>query len=145
MTSVVEIVVIGPVGSGKSHVLDMIERALRAEYGEQVNVVSPELESERRMGSPGLKPCPSTTVFKLKEGRLSLSGAEIDRDRFYAGMTVCGILQPSDGAVLLDPLEQAIDQAVRLLNESEGEMAIRLSRHLDALLTGQLRRVLGSC
>ncbi|WP_395599557.1 hypothetical protein AB4P95_20125 [Pseudomonas sp. A1437] len=41
----------------------------------------------------------------------------------------------------LDPLEQAIDQSVRLVAESEGELAVKLSRHLDALLAEQLKRV----
>lgn len=42
---------------------------------------------------------------------------------------------------MLDPLEQAIDQAVRLAAESKGELALRLSRHLDALLDEQLKKV----
>jgi hypothetical protein len=41
----------------------------------------------------------------------------------------------------LDPLEQSIDQAVRLVAESEGELAVKLSRHLDLLLAEQLCRV----
>ncbi|MBA1200468.1 hypothetical protein G7009_01450 [Pseudomonas capeferrum] len=42
---------------------------------------------------------------------------------------------------MLDPLEQAIDQAARLLPETTGELAVRLSRHLDTLLAEQLKRV----
>ena len=41
----------------------------------------------------------------------------------------------------LDPLEQSIDQAVRLVAESGGELAVKLSRHLDLLLAEQLCRV----
>ena len=40
-----------------------------------------------------------------------------------------------------DPLEQAIDQAVRLVAEAEGELAVKFSRHLDALLAIQLEQV----
>lgn len=41
----------------------------------------------------------------------------------------------------LDPLEQGIEQAVRLVAEAEGELAVKLSRHLDALLAIQLEWV----
>ena len=42
---------------------------------------------------------------------------------------------------MLDPLEQAIDMSVRLAAEYEGELTVKLSRHLDALLAEQLKRV----
>ena len=42
---------------------------------------------------------------------------------------------------MLDPLEQGIEQAVRLVAEAEGELAVKLSRHLDALLAIQLEWV----
>lgn len=42
---------------------------------------------------------------------------------------------------MLDPLELAIDMSVRLAAEYEGELTVKLSRHLDALLAEQLKRV----
>lgn len=44
-------------------------------------------------------------------------------------------------STLLDPLEQAIDQATRLVSEATGALAERLSRHLDSLLDMQLGRL----
>jgi energy-coupling factor transporter ATP-binding protein EcfA2 len=67
MTQMIEIVVAGPVGSGKSHVLELIEKALRAEYGHHVQIASHDLLCERALGSPGSKPRVSDTIFSLKE------------------------------------------------------------------------------
>lgn len=67
MTQMIEIVVAGPVGSGKSHVLELIEKALCAEYGHHVQIASHDLLCERGLGSPGSKPRVSDTIFSLKE------------------------------------------------------------------------------
>lgn len=125
MSKTIEIVVSGPVGSGKSHVLALIERALRAEYGRNVYIVSPELDAERRLGSPGAKPDIGQVAFHLGEG----------------GPSNVPALAQAEAFASLDPLEQAIDQSVRLVGESAGALAERLSRHLDSLLDMQLGRL----
>ena len=125
MSKTIEIVVSGPVGAGKSHVLALIERALRAEYGRDVCIVSPDLAAERRLGSPGAKPDTTHVAFHLSEDGPS---------RLPALAQVAGFAG-------LDPLEQAIDQSVRLVGESAGALAERLSRHLDRLLEMQLDRL----
>ena len=48
------------------------------------------------------------------------------------------------GEALLSPgylLESAIESTVRMMVEHQGDMAHRLSSHLDALLVEQLRQV----
>lgn len=125
VSKTIEIVVSGPVGSGKSHVLALIERALCAEYGLNVCIVSPELDAERRLGCPGVKPDVGQVIFHLGEGGPSNVPALAQAEAF-AG---------------LDPLEQAIDQSVRLVGESAGALAERLSRHLDRLLDMQIDRL----
>lgn len=67
MTKVIEIVVIGDTGSGKSHVLELIDKALRTEYGHHVQIASHDLSLERGLGSPGEKPRVSDTIFNLRE------------------------------------------------------------------------------
>ncbi|AMA46253.1 hypothetical protein [Pseudomonas alabamensis] len=125
MSKTIEIVVSGPVGAGKSHVLALIERALRAEYGRDVCIVSPDLDAERQLGNPGAKPDIKHVVFHLSEDGPSRLPA-LAQGEAFAG---------------LDPLEQAIDQSVRLVGESAGALAERLSRHLDSLLDIQLGRL----
>ncbi|WP_434771257.1 hypothetical protein [Pseudomonas entomophila] len=125
VSKTIEIVVSGPVGSGKSHVLALIERALRAEYSRDVCIVSPDLDAERRLGSPGTKPDAHHVAFHLREGNPSHAPALAQAEAFAS----------------LDPLEQAIDQSVRLVGESAGALAERLSRHLDSLLDMQIRRL----
>lgn len=121
----IAIVVSGPVGSGKSHVLALIERALRAEYGRDVCIVSPDLDAERKLGNPGAEPDTKLVAFHLSEDRPPRLPA----------------LAQVEGFAGLDPLEQAIDQSVRLVGESAGALAERLSRHLDSLLDMQLNRL----
>ena len=67
MTKVIEIVVIGGTGSGKSHVLELIDKALRTEYGHHVQIASHDLSLERGLGNPGEKPRVSETIFNLRE------------------------------------------------------------------------------
>jgi len=121
----IAIVVSGPVGSGKSHVLALIERALRAEYGRDVCIVSPDLDAERQLGNPGAEPDIKHVAFHLSED----------------GPSRLPALAQVEGFAGLDPLEQAIDQSVRLVSESAGALAERLSRHLDRLLDMQLGRL----
>ena len=147
MTRVIEIVVIGATGSGKSHVLDVIDRALRSEYGHHVQIASHDLSCERGLGSPGEKPKVAETIFSLKE-RGVVSGqlvsnlkVEVDTSDIESALSRVEALQGFTEGFALDPLEQAIDQSVRLVGETEGELAVRLSRHLDALLDEQLKLV----
>lgn len=63
----IEIRVIGPTGSGKSHVMETIEHALRDTYGPHTMVASHELSLERNLGSPGAKPSVKNTVFVITE------------------------------------------------------------------------------
>lgn len=44
---------------------------------------------------------------------------------------------------VLEPLEQAIDQAARLVADADGDLALKLGSHLDALLAQQLLQVSG--
>lgn len=45
----IQINVSGDVGTGKSHILSVIEKALKAEYGNDLMLASRTLELERRM------------------------------------------------------------------------------------------------
>jgi energy-coupling factor transporter ATP-binding protein EcfA2 len=151
MTKVIEIVVIGATGSGKSHVLDVIDRALRAEYGHHVQIVSHDLSYERGLGSPGAKPSVSDTIFSLKERCPTKDAAETMRSRLRGtadeAVTVTAI-QSEAMSFCLDPLESAIESTVRMLNEGVAEpaktstaIAVRLLHHLDDLMAAQLKRV----
>lgn len=156
MTQVIEILVIGGVGAGKSHVLELIDRALHDEYGQHVQVASHELSRERYMGSPGTKPKVSETIFNLRE-QAPASGSQLKSGpqgtiAFKVDIDSAGIddaigkaekLNSLTSSYLLDPLEQAIDQAARLIPDAEGELAIKLVSHLDALLAQQLLQVSG--
>lgn len=64
-----EIDVAGDVGTGKSHVLATIEKALIAEYGTEVSVVSHDLRNERALvGTDEDMTRPGTrTIFALSE------------------------------------------------------------------------------
>lgn len=64
---VIEIEVKGCTGSGKSHVLDLIERALKAEYGPHTQVASYDLSVERGLTSEHQPPKAKDTVFVLTE------------------------------------------------------------------------------
>lgn len=69
-TEVIEINVEGDVGSGKTHVLAVIEKALKAEYGHSVQVVSRVLTIERNLlgdDSNMTKPNLDNVVFVLRE------------------------------------------------------------------------------
>lgn len=67
------------------------------------------------------------------------------REAFWAVAAAPGMLASGQlERFVVDPLEQAIDQTVRLLPETEGELAVRLSRHLNILLAEQVKRALGA-
>lgn len=67
-SEIIEITVSGPVGSGKSHVLSVIEAALKAEYGKHVPVASRALSEERGLvGEAFTKPNAQKVIFVLHE------------------------------------------------------------------------------
>ncbi|MCF7557759.1 hypothetical protein [Pseudomonas petrae] len=76
---------------------------------------------------------PGTIAFKV----------DIDSTGIDEAIGKAETLHRLTSSYVLDPLEQAIDQAARLVADAEGELAIKLSRHLDALLAKQLLQVSG--
>ncbi|WP_296257781.1 MULTISPECIES: hypothetical protein [unclassified Pseudomonas] len=161
MTQVIEIVVIGATGSGKSHVLELIDRALHSEYGQHVQVTSHELSLERFMGSPGSKPNVADTIFNLREkgsrdssknGDMKVS---IDTSELTSAIDKIEAIQGEPMSFMFDPLEQAIESTARVMRD-ERDSALqtsrllgsgptliyqRLSLHLDSLLAEQLKRL----
>lgn len=142
MTKVIEIVVIGDTGSGKSHVLELIDKALRAEYGHHVQIASHDLSLERGLGSPGEKPRVSDTIFNLRERGTASGGGqssgslkvEVDTSAIDSALEKIEALgkdywrsQIASGSVeelqgfttgyAIDPLESAIEMAARLVSE----------------------------
>lgn len=163
MTQVIEIVVIGPVGSGKSHVLELIDRALHSEYGQHVQVTSHELSQERFMGSPGAKPNVAETVFNLREqgdvatrqvDKLTVS---IDASEVTSALSKIEAIQGEAMAFAMDRLESAIASTISLINDhavflaesnlSDGQrqgmrfLGEKLNSHLNHLLAAQLKQV----
>lgn len=157
MTKVIEILVIGEVGSGKSHVLELIDKALRAEYGHHVQIASHDLSTERGLGSPGDRPRVSETIFSLRE-----QGAHVTNEaaaRMRRNLREAAAKAPEPAAIqgeamsfMLDPLEQAIESTVRMMRDEHQQMTEvgakedtalcdRLGSHLDALLAIQIERV----
>jgi ABC-type phosphate/phosphonate transport system ATPase subunit len=161
MTQVIEIVVVGPVGSGKSHVLELIDKALRESYGPHAQVVSRELSEERALNSPSAKPDLARTIFNLRErGEASSRTIEemrvsIDTSVVTSALSKIEAIQGEAMAFTFDRLESAIDTTARVMRE-ERESAIathglleggptlvyqRLNQHLDSLLAAQLKRI----
>lgn len=163
MTQVIEIVVIGPVGSGKSQVLELIDRALRSEYGQHVQVSSHELSQERFMGSPGNKPNVAKTIFNLREQGEASSRAldkmtvSVDASEVTSALNKIEAIQGEAMAFTFDRLESAIESTARLMRDEWEHMAEisrtvsgdvpttmlykRLGDHLDTLLRVQIKRV----
>lgn len=161
MTKVIEIVVIGGVGSGKSHVLELIDKALRDGYGPHVQVVSRDLSLERGLGSPGAEPSVDT-IFSLKEqgvasggGRSDSVGVEQWERQLLSGAVSVEAVQGLATGYTADSLESAIDTTTRLLRDERellGELHAkgcesgrglidRLGAHLDDLLALQLKQL----
>ncbi|MCE0912054.1 MULTISPECIES: hypothetical protein [Pseudomonas] len=153
MSKVIEIVVVGGVGSGKSHVLELIDKALRDGYGPHVQIVSRELSQERAMGSPGAEPS-TDTIFELKERRPAEHSASETLKIEVDTSGISARLDSLQGALLADPLESAIastasliaDERERLSElESPGYQLVGvLSSHLDRLLDVQISRVVAA-
>lgn len=143
MTKVIEIVVVGATGSGKSQVLELIERALRGEYGHHVQIASHDLSCERGLGSPGEKPRVSDTIFSLREqgadfGKTAGS-LEIEIDASSAGQV--GAHQGFATGYAIDPLESAITNAAQSAAEAEGLTLTILQGHLKQLCEIQRKQL----
>ena len=167
MTKVIEIVVIGGTGSGKSHVLELIDKALRTEYGHHVQIASHDLSLERGLGNPGEKPRVSETIFNLREqgtasgGGQSMAGLKIEVDTsgvdlalekldalgkaYWRSRIASGSVEELQGfttGYAVDPPESAIESTTRIMRE-EGEHAADIARTLSDRPTTSLYRAMG--
>jgi len=163
MTQVIEIVVIGPVGSGKSHVLDLLAKALRREYGVHAQITSHELSRERNLGNEPTKPCVADTIFNLREQgdaatrALDKMTVSIDTSEVNSALSKIEAIQGEAMAFTFDRLESAIASTISLMNDHAvflGESNLsdvqragmrflgeKLNSHLNHLLAAQLKRV----
>lgn len=162
-TNVIEIVVIGGVGSGKSHVLDTLAKALRCEYGTHAQITSHELSLEKGLGHELLKPRIADTIFNLREqgstsssknGEMKIS---VDTSELVTILDRAEAIQGQVVSSALDPLEQAIQCTAQVMRDEREAMTElckrldqgmqasslhdRMGRHLDQLLAEQLKRV----
>jgi len=162
-TTVIEVVVIGAVGSGKSHVLDILAKALRCEYGTHAQITSHELSLEKGLGHELLRPCITHTIFNLREqgsSRSSTSGEmkiSVDTSELVSILEKAEAIQGQVVSCALDPLEQAIQCTAQVMRDEQSAMAEisqtlngdipsslvykRMGSHLDELLAAQLKRV----
>jgi len=163
MTKVIEIVVVGDTGSGKSHVLDLLARALRAEYGIHAQITSHELSLERGLGHELLKPRIGDTIFNLREqgsasssknGEMKIS---VDTSELVSILDRAEAIHGQVVSAALDPLEQAIQCTAQVMRDEREAMTElckrldqgmqasslhdRMGRHLDQLLAEQLKRM----
>ncbi|WP_426113564.1 hypothetical protein [Pseudomonas sp. DSP3-2-2] len=163
MTKVIDIVVIGATGSGKSHVLDLLARALRGEYGMHAQITSHELSIEKNLGHELLKPRIADTIFNLREqgvpttsknGEIKIS---IDTSQLVSAIDKVEAIQGQAMSFALDLLEQAIKSTARIMRDEREEGAVvihtmagdvpvsdlyrRMSAHLDTLLAIQIKQV----
>lgn len=160
MSKVIEIVVIGATGTGKSNVLAVIDAALREAYGPHTQVVSRELSLDRGLGSPSDKPS-ADTIFSLREqvskpaesiGTLvfdidtsgidaataKLKELEEAGERYWASRLDSGSLSAEElqgftTGYAVDPLESAINNTVSAATDAEGLTLILLQDHLKQL------------
>lgn len=155
MSKVIEIVVIGPTGSGKSHVLETIAIALHEAYGMHTQIASRELSQERALGGSSTKPS-ADTIFSLKERQPSTESITSTLTPDVDTSAIEGKLA-SFQSFKLDPLESAISSTVSLLNDHAVFLAEsslndvqragmrflgeKLNSHLNHLLSAQLKRV----
>ena len=168
MTKVIEILVIGDTGSGKSHVLELIDKALRDGYGPHVQITSHDLSLERGLGSPGEKPRVSDTIFNLRERGTASGGGqssgslkvEVDTSaidsalekiealgkdywlrKISSGTASVEAVQGFTTGYAIDPLESAIELIVRMMDE---RMASDRSPSLNVgvMLMGHLEELL---
>lgn len=136
-SKLIEIVVIGATGSGKSHVLELIDRALRAEYGHHVQIASHDLSCERGLGSPGTKPRVSETIFSLREQgvpadkatavdiKAGLRTCSASRSAYLGSQLTSTEINHSDLAEAIDHLRKEVrDQLGRIHKRAEDTSAL---------------------
>lgn len=159
MTQVIEIVVIGPVGSGKSHVLEILAHALRGEYGMHAQITSHELSLEKNLVHEPTKPRIAETIFNLREhGDVSFREISACRTRPKVDtLAAAPAIQGEAMRFMLDPLEHAIESTAQVMRDEFEHMSHisrtlsgsvpttslykRMGDHLDALLAAQLKQV----
>lgn len=150
MSKVIEIVVIGGVGSGKSHVLELIDKALRDSYGPHVQIVSRDLSQERALGSPGSAPS-ADTIFELRE-RHPAANSEAEALKIEVDTSgICSALGAMQGCAQMDPLESFIASTAMLIADERdrlnaaglqsGSLASALMEQMNRLLAIQVERV----
>ena len=139
----INVVVIGATGSGKSHVLQVLNDALKSAYGPHAQVCSHALSAEQAMGSPGSAPVVSETVFVLSEQNMP---------RESMAMNIEGLKnyilgeQPAEVQALEAlpdgyALESAIRNAAEAAKGQEGLALTVLERHLKSLCDLQLEQL----
>lgn len=139
----VQIVVIGGVGSGKSHVLQVINDALKNAYGRHAQVCSHDLSLEQAMGSPGAKPKVAETVFVLQEqgeprksvGEIELA-VHVEATAELRELTETLRQLPDSYAV-----ESAISSTAEASKGQEGLALVTLQHHLKNLCDLQLEQL----
>lgn len=140
----IKVLVVGAVGSGKSHVLQVINDALKQAYGPHAQICSHELSQERALGSPGAEPMVADTVFVLKEqGEARESSSRVEM-ALHAHATEELRELGQTLKVLPDgyALESAIASTASLLTESQSKYVFdRLAGQFDALLSEQIRQL----
>ena len=125
--------------------------AVASKVGAEVLVLGPDQDA--RLINFGVMPSKATAV-EFKEGLRSCSAARTGyySARLNSDASPVTAIQGEAVSFNLDPLEQAIESAVRLLRDEHQQMADavakqdsalcdRLGTHLDALLAIQLERV----
>lgn len=144
MSKVIEIVVIGATGSGKSYVLELIDKALRAEYGHHVQIASHDLSCERGLGSPSGKPRVSETIFSLREQGIdsgkTVGSLKIEVDNSLA-LGQVEALQGYATGYAIDPLESAITNSAQAAAEAQGLTLTILQGHLKQLCETQRKKL----
>ena len=100
MDNNLRVVVVGPVGRGKSHLLYTIEKALQIEYGELIQIESNDLSNEKRLLGSDIaewtRPtCEKISLFEMTEGSLA-----INRYKLTGGHPKAHPLHEMSGALL---------------------------------------------
>ena len=93
MNNNLRVVVLGPVGQGKSHLAYVIEKALQEEYGETIQIESADLEDEKRLIGHDINnwtrpKCEKITIHETTEGALKKGRYKFGlKDGAYASRT----------------------------------------------------------
>lgn len=150
MTKSMRVVVIGPVGTGKSHVMHTIEKALLEEYGETIQIGSSELEQERRQIGHNISEWQRPTVESINiHEMVEVDTKHLDvRMRKYQLRGEVESFYPI-GLGILQALDAHLDNA--LVNPAGSTPSIILSlggstnklNHLASCLDGEVDDIFG--